>query len=466
MSNVILFVLGLLVLGLGVQCLYLMRRASEAEKQMAVAVNQLQQEQSERAKAQHELGNIRNEKDGLGKDLVEAKTRHEAEQKRSEELKRQVEQLPTAFTAQMEVISRKLVDQGTDKLSKENKEQVAREFENMGTLIKDFKAKLESLEKEGQESNVALKTTIENLDGGTKELTRALRGQSKLQGNWGEQVLEQIFDNVGFREGEHYTKAPQLEDPLTGAVYYPDYVIYVPAEQPGGEKRYLLLDSKATVKGSDELNQSKSNDEKKVARDKIRKSIEQHIIGLAGKNYPAMFGDKAPEYVIMFVPTPGMIDLACEESPTLYRDALSKKVCLVDSRTVMPVLMLVRNMWQLSTQHSAAKGIIELAGSLFTSIELFKEEMSILGKSLATAMTTYESANRRIVSGGQGSLLTYTTRLRELGIEGRNTLRGNGRRGRPRKNGGAEVVDVQMPGMDEAAEDCEETTEQDGAEQK
>ena len=389
-------------------------------------------------KLQSRIDSNEKDKEGIRDELIKTRTELALAQKNEENLKSQLEQVGEYIKDSVENLSSKIVMDGIESLAKRNKELVSKDFESITTTVKDFRTRLEELASDSKAEKNTIVKAVEQISGDTQALTQALRGNVKRQGNWGEEVCEELLMSIGLVAGQHYQKQASLADTLQDKTLRPDFEFFVPSEDPSANKKVILLDAKASVKGSEEMAKAKDNKEQDQAKKSIVKSLNDHVETLSSKAYHTLTEGASPEFTLMFVPIPGIIDIACETDEDLYKRAMQKKILLVDSRTLVPVLMILRNLWRLAGQQEKVNEVFAVAGNLLRSIQSFGDNMEDLGTALKRAQKSFTTANNRIVKGGQGSLLTYANQLEELGTQG--TIQGG--RGRAKQQANQRIENV------------------------
>nr|WP_279009384.1 DNA recombination protein RmuC [Aeromonas jandaei] len=240
-------------------------------------------------------------------------------------------------------------------------------------------------------------------------LTRALKGDSKQQGNWGEVVLARILSECGLREGHEYHTQVNIEVEK-GKRYQPDVIVHLPQEKD------IIIDAKVSLTAYERWYNADDELEKVVALKEHVASVRNHIRELGRKDYQQLPGVRTLDYVLMFVAVEPAFLTAMEADPSLVRYGLDNNILLVSPTNLMVALRTIENLWRYERQNQNARQIAERAGRLYEKLRLFVEEMQQMGGSLHKAQESYDKAMGRLVNG-RGNLIAQVERFRELGVE-------------------------------------------------
>ncbi|WP_429137335.1 DNA recombination protein RmuC [Aeromonas veronii] len=240
-------------------------------------------------------------------------------------------------------------------------------------------------------------------------LTRALKGDSKQQGNWGEVVLARILSECGLREGHEYHTQVNIEVEK-GKRYQPDVIVHLP------QQKDIIIDAKVSLTAYERWYNAEDELEKAVALKEHVASVRNHIRELGRKDYQQLPGVRTLDYVLMFVAVEPAFLTAMEADPSLVRYGLDNNILLVSPTNLMVALRTIENLWRYERQNQNARQIAERAGRLYEKLRLFVEEMQQMGGSLHKAQESYDKAMGRLVNG-RGNLIAQVERFRELGVE-------------------------------------------------
>lgn len=333
-------------------------------------------------------------------------------------------------------------------LLKENKEQLKQEFsnlaneifdhkgkrfaeqsqENLNALLKPFREQVEQFRKrvddihtQDTQGRAELKTQLDSLkemnnqlNQQAGDLTRALRGDKKLQGNWGELQVERILESAGLQRGREYEREANFKDE-DGQNRRPDFIVYLP------DGKHLIIDSKVSLNDYQHYVSAEEDLERDAALKRHIASVRQHIRALSDKDYPHLEGMKTPDFVLMFMPIEPAFIAAFQADPQLFNDGFERNIIVVTPTTLLATLRTVANLWTLERQNENAKKLFDQAGKVYDKLRIFAEKMEKLGNQLGTAQRTYDDAWSSL-RDGRGSLVRQVEVLEELGASVRRKL--------------------------------------------
>ena len=245
-------------------------------------------------------------------------------------------------------------------------------------------------------------------------LTNALRGDNKAQGNWGEFILEKLLEDSGLNKGREYTVQVNLAD-VEGRRRNPDVIVHLP------EGRDIVIDAKVSLKDYESYYNATDEVAKSDALKKHLNSMRSHIRGLAGKNYEQLDGVNSLDFVLLFVPIESAFLLALDRAPQMQRDAYDQGIILASSSTLMVTLRTIKNLWRYADQNRNAKLIAEKAGRLYDQFVLFTESLDEVAKHIERSSDALGTARKRLYSG-QGNLIKKTEELKTLGAKAKKQL--------------------------------------------
>ena len=334
-----------------------------------------------------------------------------APEDKSEELDRMKEILGLEFKN----LANEIFDEKTKKISELNKENLSGILNPLRENIERFERKVEISNKDALEFNAILKLEINHLKSETlkmrddaNNLANALRGESKTQGNWGEQQMETILNAAGLEKNIHYEKEKNIktEDLENQRL---DYVVKLPGD------KCIVIDSKVSLVAYVNYYNSEDDEEKKVYLKEHLKSINNHITTLSNKNYQDLDINQ-PDYVLMFMANEPAFKLAVLEDVSIYNKAIDKNIVMVTNSTLFATLKTVAYMWKQDKANKNAIEIARQAGSLYDKFQSFSEDLIKVGNNLNTTKNTYEDAMKKLTDG-KDNLVRKTERLRELGAK-------------------------------------------------
>ena len=321
-----------------------------------------------------------------------------------------------ALTNQFKNLANEILEDKSKRFTEQNAASLDALLKPLQTKLTEFKEQVSNTYGNEARERHALKSEIERLanlnlkmSDETRSLTQALKGDSKVQGDWGELVLESILESSGLRKGEEYV----VQDSHTqsdGSRLQPDVVIKLP------EGKSLVVDSKVSITAYARHTEATDEDlaEKELAAH--IQSLRQHIQGLSGKNYSSLYGIGSVDFVLMFVPIEPAFLLALKTAPNLYQEALTKNIVLVCPSTLMATLRTVAHLWRQDHQNRNALEIAKQCGNLYDKFVGFVDDLEKLGQRLDQAQTSYHDAFNKLKTG-KGNLIRSAEKVRELGVK-------------------------------------------------
>ncbi|MFM5463707.1 DNA recombination protein RmuC [Aeromonas simiae] len=346
----------------------------------------------------------------------ELETMLRAERQAAAEKLQLQQQAEARLVEQFENLSHRIVEQNSTQFRDLNQHSLDRVLTPLREQIESFRRQVGETHAQETEQRHSLRFELERLAElnarMTEEaaaLTRALKGDSKQQGNWGEVVLARILGECGLREGHEYETQVSITSEK-GQRYQPDVIVHLP------QGKEIIIDAKVSLTAYERWYNSDDELEKAVALKEHVASVRNHIRELGRKDYQQLPGVRTLDYVLMFVAVEPAFLVALEAEPGLVRYGLEHNILLVSPTNLMVALRTIENLWRVDRQNQNARLIAERAGRLYEKLRLFVEEMQSLGGSLQRASESYDKAMGRLATG-RGNLLVQAERLRELGVE-------------------------------------------------
>ena len=378
--------------------------------------NTLKQQQKNIDEQNAQLELIRRERDQALQNAIRFETELDSERKQVQHRIDSLNEAKEALTNQFKNLANEILEDKTKKFTEQNSQQLDALLKPLQTKLNEFKEQVSnSYEKESRE-RFALKNEIERLanlnlkmSDEARSLTNALKSDSKVQGNWGELVLESILESSGLRKGEEYL----VQDSHTqsdGSRLQPDVIIKLP------EGRHLIIDSKVSISAYTRHTEAPSSDQAEKELAAHVQSIRQHIQGLSGKNYSGIADITSVDFVLMFIPVEPAFLSALKTEPNLYQEALSKNIVLVCPSTLMATLRTVAHLWRQDQQNKNAMEIARQCANLYDKFVGFVEDLESVGKRLDQAQSSYHDAYNKLKSG-KGNLIKAAERVKELGVK-------------------------------------------------
>lgn len=368
-----------------------------------------------------EKENIRREKDALAIQLSKKEVDFENLWERNAEQKQEVEKLQEKFTKEFENLANKILEEKTNKFTEQNRENLKNILSPLQDKIHLFEKKVEDTHKESIDYHAALRQQIlglremnEQMSKETVNLTKALKGDSKMQGNWGELVLERVLEKSGLEKGREYDVQQSFTN-TDGQRVFPDVVVNL----PDGKK--MIIDSKVSLTAYEKY----TNEESEILKVTYLKehvgSIKRHVEQLGEKNYHDLYQIESPDFVLLFIPIEPAFASALNEDTTLYNRAFEKNVVIVTPSTLLATLRTIDSMWANQKQQENAYEIARQAGALYDKFEGFVTDLVKIGKKMDEAKTEYGNAMNKLVDG-KGNLITSVEKLKKMGAKARKAL--------------------------------------------
>jgi DNA recombination protein RmuC len=365
--------------------------------------------------ATEDLKTIQLEKEAL----IAAKTRLATELKNSENEmqnnKEELNKIQEKFTKEFENLANKILEEKSTKFTEQNKLNITSILNPLKEKIEGFEKKVSESQKESIGMHSALKEQLNNLKDlnlqMSKEainLTKALKGDSKAQGDWGETQLEILLEKANLAKNIHFTTQGGYRDE-DGRLKKPDFIINLP------DKRHLIVDSKVSLTNYEAYFNAEDEEQKNFHLKRHIESIRKHIKELSEKKYETLYEINAPDYVLMFVPIEPAYLLALNNNNQLYLEALDKNVVLVSTSTLLATLSTVSSMWRQENQKNNVLEIANHAGRLFDQFVNLTDDLIKVGTQLKTVQSSYDTSMKKLT--GKGNLVKKVEKIRELGAK-------------------------------------------------
>lgn len=368
-----------------------------------------------------EKEDIRREKDSLSLQLTKKAADFENLWQRNKEQKQEVEELQEKFTKEFENLANKILEEKTVKFTEQNKENLKNILSPLQEKIQHFEKKVEDTHKESIDYHAALRQQIiglkemnEQMSKETLNLTKALKGDSKMQGNWGELILERVLEKSGLEKGREY-EVQQSFTNSEGSRVFPDVVINL----PDGKK--MIVDSKVSLTAYERYANEEEDVQKALFLKEHLHSIKRHVEQLSEKNYHDLYQMESPDFVLLFIPIESAFAIALNEDNSLYNKAFERNIIIVTPTTLLATLRTIDSMWTNQKQQENAIEIARQAGALYDKFEGFVTDLIKIGKKMDEAKVEYSSAMTKLVDG-KGNLIGSVERLKKMGAKAKKSL--------------------------------------------
>lgn len=352
------------------------------------------------------------------------KTQLDAKLEEIESQKKMIADMQSTLTKDFEIIATKLLEEKSQKFSEHNRNSLDIILNPLKDKIKSFEEKVENTYRAEAAERNTLKGSIEELMKLNKQisdeannLSTALKGNTKQQGNWGEFVLEKILESSGLIEGENYILQGEgmgLVD-NEGNRFQPDVIINLP------EDKHVIIDSKVSLIAYEKLVSSDDTDSKEKFIKEHINSIKNHVLNLSNKNYQDLIGVKSPDFVLLFVPIESSFSIATQHDKDLFEYAWSRKIVIVTPSTLLATLKTIASIWKQEKQTKNALEIARQAGTLYDKFVGFVDDLKKIGEQLNKTQQTYNEAYSKLHTG-KGNLTSGVESLKKLGAKAKKQI--------------------------------------------
>lgn len=389
----------------------------ERENQMTNIIDDLNRQIEKTDIEQNEL---RNDKNRINQELIakniECINLEKINLTREAELEKRQEQLRKDF----EILATKILDEKSEKFTLQNKENIKQILNPLQDKIQLFEKKVEDTQIRSVKMHSALEEQLKGLKDlnqqMTKEatnLTKALKGDSKMQGNWGELVLERVLEKSGLEKDREYFVQQSFNLP-DGTRVLPDVVLHLP------DNKRMIIDSKVSLTDYERYVNAEEDERPAFLKAHIN-SIRKHVDQLSEKKYEDLYDIQSPDFVLLFIPIEPAFAIAINEDNSIYNKAFQKNIVIVTPATLLATLRTVDTMWNNEKQQRNAIEIARQAGALYDKFEGLVSDLTGVGKKIDAAKTDYSAAMNKLVEG-RGNLITSVEKLKKLGAKAKKSL--------------------------------------------
>jgi DNA recombination protein RmuC len=344
--------------------------------------------------------------------LIKSRTEQEAQQDKISLL----ETAEARLSVQFENLANRIFEERSENFKQQNVSQIDSVLGPLKQQLEGFRQQINESYTHEQSERSALKHQLTHLhelnmrmSQDAVNLTNALKGDNKQQGNWGEVILERVLQESGLREGHEYQTQQELKDD-NGKRFKPDVIVHLP------EQKDVVIDAKMSLLAYERYFNSTDDDQKQQALKEHVISIRQHIKGLSQKDYHKLHGLKSLDYVLMFIPIEPAFLLAIEHDPSIINFALEQNIMLVSPTNLLVALRTINNIWRYEYQNQNAQTIAKQAAKMYDKFCGFIEDMDKVGRALEGAEKSYQSAMGKL-SSGKGNLVRQAHLMQKLGVD-------------------------------------------------
>ena len=328
--------------------------------------------------------------------------------------RRQLESIQENFRKEFESISTRLISENTTKLNRQSAESLENVLKPLKEKLGEFKTSLDKTHDATTTNSALLKEQVSRIGTEAANLSKALKGDVKALGNWGENMLDQILEKSGLQREMHYRRQRGAKD-TEGDQRFLDVIVDLP------DKRNLVIDSKVSLRAYEESVNATDDAAKFAGLDRHIEAIRKHFKDLGAKRYQDIHGINTPDFVLMYVPIEAAFFAAIARAPELFAEALEHNVVLITNSTLLATLRTVAHVWRLADQQKHVLEIADRGGKLYDKFVGFVEDMQAVGDSLGKARTAWENASTKLHLGS-GNLVSQTEKLKQLGAKAAKSL--------------------------------------------
>jgi DNA recombination protein RmuC len=351
-----------------------------------------------------------------GEELAQVRARAQAERAGAQEKLQLLTEAKTALSDQFKTLATEILEEKSKRFAEQNQQNLGTLLDPLRTQLNEFKGKVEEVYVQEGKDRSALSEQVrqlmelnKTLSNDANNLTKALKGSAKTQGNWGELILERVLEASGLRKGhEYHVQDSRLDD--DGRRLQPDVVIHLP------EDRRLVVDAKVSLVAYDRFTAADSDDERSASARAHLESVRQHIRGLSAKRYQDLYGLKSLDLVVMFVPIEPAFMLAVTHDDALFMDAWQRNVLLVSPSTLLFVVRTIAHLWRQEAQSRNAQDIAKRGAELYDKLSAFVADLQKVGAKLKEAQSAYDDAEKKL-SSGKGNAIRQAEMLKGLGLK-------------------------------------------------
>jgi len=337
-------------------------------------------------------------------------------QEKLDSQKKELESIQTRFEDSFKNLANEILEDKSERFTKQNQQNISDILKPLQERIKEFETKVDNSHKSNLVSNTSLLEQIKHLKELNKQisddasnLTKALKGDVKMQGNWGEVILERILEESGLRKGIEYETQVSLNDE-EGHRLQPDVVINLP------EEKHIIVDSKVSLINYEQLVSATEIKDKEISLKALVASVKAHIDGLSKKHYQNLKGLNSPDFVMIFMPIEGSFSTVFQADNSLYSYALDKQIVITSPSTMLATLRTIAFIWRQENQTRNAQEIARQSGLLYDKFVGFLTDLEKIGTNIERSEKSYQEAVKKL-STGRDNLVRKVEKLKELGAK-------------------------------------------------
>jgi DNA recombination protein RmuC len=370
-----------------------------------------------------EIKHLRNEKEKIQILLTQKQSELNNLKTKLDENKSEIEQIQSKFTKEFENLANKILEEKSSKFTLQNQENLKQILNPLQEKIQNFELRVERTNKDNIELHAALGQQLKQLheqnikiSTEANNLTKALKGDSKIQGNWGELILERVLEKSGLEKDREYVVEKSFAVNQEGKQRLrPDVIIYLP------DNKKMVIDSKVSLTAYEKYINADTDNEREVFIKEHVTSLNRHILQLSEKKYEDLYQMESPDFVLLFIPIEPAFAVALNQDNELYNKAFQKNIVIVTPSTLLATLRTIDSMWNNEKQQRNAIEIARQAGALYDKFEGLMQDLTRVGKKMDEAKNEYKGAMNKLFEG-RGNLIGSVEKLKKLGAKAKKQL--------------------------------------------
>lgn len=395
-------------------------RLQDAAKDLQLEFAKIQEREkiliSDRERLSNELREESLARQSVERSLEGTNAYLQAQQEKFAEQRQEMEKMKVQFNNEFQVMANKILEEKSFKFTQLNQQNISQVLDPLKEKIKTFEEKVEkSYQQESAERNV-LKGVVEQLmqqsiqiKDEANNLARALKGDNKKQGNWGEVILERVLERSGLIKDQEYKLQASVQE-ADGRRFQPDAVIYLPDE------KHLIVDAKLSLVAYERAVNADAEEDRVLFVKQHVQSIENHVRELSAKDYHSLYGIQSPDFVLLFIPIESSLSLAVNFKPELFSEAWDRRVVIVSPSTLLATLRTIASVWKQERQNRNVLEIAKEAGLLYDKFVGFLNDMDQLHGMIQKAADKHDEAMKKL-SSGSGNVIRKIEQLKTLGAK-------------------------------------------------
>ena len=396
-------------------------RLASADSELASRRDRLSQLEQENRDLRLRAESLSDEFNQLKVELREQQVTLDKERRSAAEKMELLEKNRDALKQEFENLANRIFDQKSERFSQQSKTSLDSLLNPFRDQLQDFRKRVEDVYTTETRDRQALRSEIKSLQDLNRQiteeaanLTRALKGDKKVQGNWGELILERVLERSGLRKGVEYETQGSYRDE-DNQLLRPDVIVHLP------DQRNLVVDSKVSLLAYQQWVVAEEDSARDEALKQHVEAVRSHIRSLSEKDYSQLNGLHSPDFVLLFMPIEPAFVAAFQQDENLFAEAFERKIIVVTPTTLLATLRTIENIWRYERQSQNARRIADRAGAVYDKLRVFVEAMERLGTQLHTAQGTYDNAMNTLTRG-RGNLISQANRFVELGVRVKKEL--------------------------------------------